>query len=122
CFLSMLQQGVMRAWERVSVTLGRLLGEKPHIVASAMSRVLERYVFNDMKRLFTKANSYLQMRLFEGERIKVNDFTRPQWQSLILACFFPTGAQTILKKSLNELTSNSKTTDVAIAVDKVAEI
>lgn len=121
-FLNVFQQGLLRAWASLSVVLVKELAVKPEIIARAMMPTLQRLVFNDSKCLLIKSNSYLQPLLFEGEKVRVNETSRLQWQHLILATFYSKEAQKLFGKELKVLIGDDSAGKIAAAIQRVGSI
>jgi hypothetical protein len=115
-FLNVFQQGLIRAWATFSKSLVKLLETKPETVAKAMVCVLELRLFNPSKQFLDRAHSYIQPLLYEGDKLRVNESTRTQWQNLILSCFYTQEAKVVMRKSLIQTLGNNEGVDKAIEI------
>lgn len=121
-FLNIFQQGLIRAWATLSKGLAAISPLSPEDVARAMLPVLDRFVFSDTRRTLEKSNSYLQLLLFEGERIRVNESSRTQWSNLILSTFVSGEAQELLRKKFTAMLGAQELEAVKTAQLRVAEL
>lgn len=121
-FLTVFQQGLIRAWSTLSNALAVPSPLTPVDVARTMLPVLNRFVFSETRRTLEKSNSYLQLLLFEGERIRVNESSRTQWVNLILATFVSGEAQELLRKELTSRLGAQEQEKIKAAHERVVEI
>jgi hypothetical protein len=110
-FLNIFQQGLLRAWAQLSTVVGKILEERPDVIAKAMVPVLDRIVFNESKPYLFKLNTYLQTLIYDGEKLRVNDTSREQMCNLILAAFSSPDADKLLAKTLSTLLKDQKKDD-----------
>lgn len=121
-FLTVFQQGLIRAWATLSNALAVPSPLTPVDVARTMLPVLNRFVFSETRRMLERSNSYLQLLLFEGERIRVNDSSRTQWVNLILATFVSGEAQELLRKELTARLGAQEQETIKAAHERVVQI
>lgn len=121
-FLTVFQQGLIRAWASLSNALAIVSPLAPVDVARLMLPVMERFIFSDTRRALERSNSYLQLLLFEGEKIRVNETSRTQWVNLLLGTFLSGEAQELVRKELTSMLGAQEQEKIKAAHERVVEI
>jgi hypothetical protein len=85
-FLNVFQQGLLRAWINLSISLGQYEISPPE-VATALTGSLQLICFSKEKGLFDFRRQYTQRTLFNGENVVVTKKSKDLWLALIVGTF-----------------------------------
>jgi len=86
-FLNVFQQGLLRAWAKLSEEIVRPFQVMPEIIAKCLVVSLEKLCLAPGSTFFDSKNLYQQQVIYNGQRVLVNDLSRAQWFNLILSNF-----------------------------------
>lgn len=121
-FLTIFQQGLMRAWASLANALAVVSPLTPSDVARAMLPVLNAFIFSETRRTIEKSSSHMQLLMFEGEKIRVNETSRTQWANLILGTFVSREAQELVRKELTALLGSQAQEKIDASRERINEV